>query len=108
MNEQMDVAAVDEVFSGREQLTPVKPDREIITVPLDELYPFPGHPFRVVMDADMERLVTSIRNNGVLVPAIVRPRRQGGYDGPTTKADLYLPYKFGIPRVASTRYVPTN
>ena len=80
MNEQMDVAAVDEVFSGREQLTPAKPDREIITVPLDELYPFPGHPFRVMMDADMERLVTSIRNNGVLVPAIVRPRRQGGYE----------------------------
>lgn len=80
MNEQMDVAAVDEVFSGYEQLTPAKPDKEIIVAPLDELHPFPGHPFRVVMDADMERLVTSIRNNGVLVPAIVRPRRQGGYE----------------------------
>lgn len=80
MNEQMDVAAVDEVFSGHEQLTPAKPDKEIIMALLDELYPFPGHPFRVVMDADMERLVTSIRNNGVLVPAIVRPRRQGGYE----------------------------
>lgn len=80
MNEQMDVASVDEVFSGHEQLTPAKPDKEIIMAPLDELYPFPGHPFRVMMDADMERLVASIRNNGVLVPAIVRPRRQGGYE----------------------------
>lgn len=80
MNEQMDVAAVDEVFSEHEQLTPPKPDKEIIMASLDELYPFPGHPFRVVMDADMDRLVMSIRNNGVLVPAIVRPRRQGGYE----------------------------
>lgn len=80
MNEQMDVAAVDEVFSGHEHLTPAKPDKEIIMASLDELYPFPGHPFRVVMDADMDRLVTSIRNNGVLVPGIVRPRRQGGYE----------------------------
>ena len=80
MNEQIDVAAVGEVFSSHEQLTPAKPDREIVMVPLDELHPFPGHPFRVMMDAEMERLVTSIRNNGVLIPAIVRPRRQGGYE----------------------------
>ena len=80
MNEQMDVVAVDEVFSGHEQLALAKPDKEIIMASLDELHPFPGHPFRVVMDADMDRLVTSIRNNGVLVPGIVRPRRQGGYE----------------------------
>ena len=80
MNDEMDVSAVDNLFADHEQLTPAKPDKEIVMLPLDELYPFPGHPFRVMMDADMERLVTSIRNNGVLVPAIVRPRRQGGYE----------------------------
>lgn len=80
MNDEMDISAVDNLFADHEQLTPAKPDKEIVMLPLDELYPFPGHPFRVMMDADMERLVTSIRNNGVLVPAIVRPRRQGGYE----------------------------
>lgn len=49
-------------------------------IPLNELHPFPGHPFRVMMDADMDKLVESVRENGVLVPGIVRPRRQGGYD----------------------------
>ena len=80
MNDEMDISAVDSLFADHEQLTPAKPDKEIVMLPLEELYPFPSHPFRVMVDADMERLVTSIRNNGVLVPAIVRPRRQGGYE----------------------------
>lgn len=50
------------------------------TVSLSELHPFRGHPFRVVRDAEMDRLVESIRANGVITPAIVRPLRSGGYE----------------------------
>lgn len=52
----------------------------VVMIPIDDLHPFPGHPFRVMMDADMDKLVESVRANGVLVPGVVRPRLQGGYD----------------------------
>ena len=80
MNENQDIAEVDGLFADHEQLTPEKNNPKVIEVPLDELHPFPGHPFRVMMDGDMDSLVTSIRQNGVLNPGIVRPRRQGGYE----------------------------
>lgn len=49
-------------------------------IPLSELHPFEGHPFRVVDDEDMEKTVESIREYGVLTPAIVRPDPYGGYE----------------------------
>lgn len=53
---------------------------EGIVVPLDELYPFPGHPFKVIHDEAMEQLVESIRKNGVLNRIIIRPRKAGGFE----------------------------
>ncbi len=47
---------------------------------LDELYPFKDHPFKVIDDEKMEELVESIKANGVLNPAIVRPLDSGGYE----------------------------
>lgn len=47
---------------------------------LSELHPFEGHPFRVVDDEDMEKTVESIKEYGVLTPAIVRPDPYGGYE----------------------------
>lgn len=49
-------------------------------IPLNELHPFPNHPFRVRRDADMDHLVESIRENGVMIPGIVRRNPKGGYD----------------------------
>ena len=49
-------------------------------IPLDELHPFPDHPFGVRDDEAMEQTVESIREYGVLVPAIARPREDGGYE----------------------------
>ena len=49
-------------------------------IPLSELHHFEGHPFRVVDDEDMEKTVESIREYGVLTPAIVRPDPYGGYE----------------------------
>ena len=49
-------------------------------IPLDELHPFPDHPFGVRDDEAMAQTVESIREYGVLVPAIARPREEGGYE----------------------------
>jgi ParB family chromosome partitioning protein len=49
-------------------------------VPIVELYPFENHPYRVVDDTKMDELVESIKDNGVLEPAIVRKRSAGGYE----------------------------
>ena len=49
-------------------------------VALGELFPFKGHPFKVLDDEAMDEMVESIRIHGVLVPGIVRPRAEGGYE----------------------------
>ena len=49
-------------------------------IPLGELHPFPDHPFGVRDDEAMEQTVESIKEHGVLVPAIARPREDGGYE----------------------------
>ena len=49
-------------------------------IPLSELHPFEGHPFRVADDEDMEKTVESIKEYGVLTPAIARPDPYGGYE----------------------------
>ncbi len=53
---------------------------KIIIAPLTELYTFKDHPFRVVDDEKMEETTESIRQYGVLVPGIARPRVGGGYE----------------------------
>ena len=56
-------------------------DRErIMDVPLSELYPFKDHPFKVKDDDKMQETAESIREYGVLVPALARPRAGGGYE----------------------------
>lgn len=57
-----------------------KDDTAIEQITLSELHPFPDHPFGVRDDTAMEEMVESIREYGVLVPAIARPREDGGYE----------------------------
>ena len=58
-----------------------KPQQEVIVhVPLPKLHDFPNHPFKVRDDEAMQETTESIRQYGVLVPAIVRPREDGGYE----------------------------
>ena len=52
----------------------------VIRLPLSELYPFPDHPYGIREDPAMQDTADSIKANGVVVPAIVRPRLQGGYE----------------------------
>jgi ParB family chromosome partitioning protein len=69
----------DDIFSTEETREDAK--REKVTdMPLSELHPFPDHPFQVRNDDSMKETVDSIKEYGVLVPAIVRPRADGGYE----------------------------
>lgn len=59
---------------------PSKKTEIIQEIPLSELHPFKGHPFKVVDDEAMQRTVESVARYGVLAPAIARPRAEGGYE----------------------------
>ncbi len=52
----------------------------VTEIRLSELHDFKDHPFRVLDDEKMAETVESIRQHGVLMPGIVRPRKQGGYE----------------------------
>ena len=69
----------DDLFSTEESRIEAQQER-VQEIPLSELHPFEGHPFRVVDDEDMEKTVESIKEYGVLTPAIVRPDPDGGYE----------------------------
>ena len=70
---------VDDLFSSEEIRTDANRER-VIELPLEELHPFRNHPFRVVDDDKMMDTAQSIQEHGVLVPAIVRQREEGGYE----------------------------
>ena len=58
-----------------------KPQQEVVVqIPLSELHPFPDHPFQVREDASMQETAESVKEYGVLVPALARPREDGGYE----------------------------
>jgi len=69
----------DDIFSTEESREDSKREK-VMDMPLSELHPFPDHPFQVRDDDSMKETVESIKEYGVLVPAIVRPRAGGGYE----------------------------
>jgi ParB family chromosome partitioning protein len=69
----------DDIFSTEETREDAKREK-VMNMPLSELHPFPDHPFQVRDDDSMKETVESIKEYGVLVPAIVRPRVEGGYE----------------------------
>ena len=70
---------VDDLFSTDESRADAQQER-VVELPLAELHPFRNHPFKVLDDEKMADTAQSIREHGVLVPAIVRPREEGGYE----------------------------
>ena len=73
------LSAYDEMFMTDEQRAAAR--KPIVDeIPITELHPFRDHPFQVRMDEEMERLKQSIVQSGVLVPALARKRREGGYE----------------------------
>ena len=53
---------------------------QVLDVPIGELFPFQNHPFKVLDDDKMAQTVESVRENGILVPIMVRNRPEGGYE----------------------------
>lgn len=70
--------SLDDLFSTQEERDDAKLET-IQEIPLELIDDFPNHPFKVRMDEEMEKLIDSIKNYGVLVPALVRPKEDGRY-----------------------------
>lgn len=69
----------DDIFSTEQSRTEEQQER-VQEIPLSELHPFEGHPFKVVDDEAMIKTAESVRDFGVMTPAIVRPDPNGGYE----------------------------
>ena len=78
-NANISLSSYDDIFSTEESRAEAKQER-VQEIPLLELHPFEGHPFRVVDDEEMMKTAESVRDFGVLTPAIVRPDPYGGYE----------------------------
>lgn len=81
LGERIKLQSYDEMF-GLDTISPgdQKQEGQIVNIPLNELYEFKDHPFRVLDDEKMEETVESIKEHGVLMPGIARPRKEGGYE----------------------------
>ena len=73
------LSSYDEIFTTEESRTESQQEH-VQMIPLSELHPFEGHPFRVVDDEEMQKTVESVKEYGVLTPAIARPDPDGGYE----------------------------
>ena len=76
---EMRLPSLEELFSSQEERDDAKLKR-IYEIPLEEIDPFPDHPFKVQDDEDMMNLAESIRTNGILTPATVRKKEDGRYE----------------------------
>lgn len=72
------LTSYDELLGLEE--TPEKSMNQVVEIDLAKLYPFKNHPFHVNDDEKMDETVESIKTYGVLTPALVRPRPEGGYE----------------------------
>ena len=76
---KIELTAYDDLFQtdesrGEEKLSKIR------DIPISEIDEFPDHPFKVLMNEDMEQLVESIKRNGVMTPATVRLKEDGRYE----------------------------
>ena len=78
-NNVADLLSVGSLFTTQAERDEAQ--RETVRdIPLEEISDFPNHPFKVRMDASMMEMVDSVKQYGVLVPALVRPKPEGGYE----------------------------
>ena len=75
----IELKSVDDLFATEEIREDAQREK-VQNIPLGELHPFRNHPFKVKDDAAMQDTVDSVREYGVLVPAIARPDPDGGYE----------------------------
>lgn len=76
---EIELTAYDDIFETDESRAEAALSK-IRDIPLAEIDEFPDHPFKVLMDEDMEQLVDSIKRSGVMTPATVRLKEDGRYE----------------------------
>ena len=76
---KIELTAYDDLFETDESRAEAALSK-IRDIPISEIDEFPDHPFKVLMDEDMEQLVESVRRNGVMTPATVRLKEDGRYE----------------------------
>ena len=69
----------DSLFSTEEERQEANTEK-VMTIPINKIKDFEGHPFHVTMDEDMAKLIDSIKENDMLMPALVRPKLDGTYE----------------------------
>lgn len=70
---------LDDLFTTQAERDDAKLER-VQNIPLDELHPFKNHPFKILNNEEMERMIESIRKVGTITPALARPLPDGGYE----------------------------
>ena len=75
----INLPSLDNLFSSEQERQDAKLEK-IQILPLTELHPFRNHPFQVRDDDEMDKMVDSVKEYGVMTPDIVRPRQDGGYE----------------------------
>ena len=78
-NANLALKGLDEMFSTEESRQEQKRE-QVQQIPIEELFPFKEHPFKVLDDEAMQRTVESVAQYGVLAPLIAKPRPEGGYE----------------------------
>lgn len=73
------LASVDDLFSTEESRADSQREK-VLEIPLSEISDFPNHPFKVKADEAMLEMADSIKQYGVLVPGLVRPKDDDGYE----------------------------
>ena len=74
----INLPSLDSLFSTEAQRQEAKLEK-VQQLSIDQLFPFPDHPFQVRDDEEMQKMVESVKEYGVLTPLIARPRLEGGY-----------------------------
>ena len=78
-NAEMRLPSLDDLFSNQQERDEARL-KKIYEIPIEEIDPFPDHPFKVKDDEDMMNLTESVKANGVLTPATVRRKEDGRYE----------------------------
>lgn len=76
---KMNLASLDSIFTTQEERDEAKKEH-VINLPIEQIQDFPEHPFKVLDNAEMDDLVKSISVKGVILPTIVRQRKDGSYE----------------------------
>ena len=75
----LNLPSLDDLFTTEAEREDAKLEK-VVLLPPEDISEFPNHPFQVRMDEAMKEMAQSVRENGVLVPALVRPKEGGGYE----------------------------